>query len=345
MTDHRPDLTLVVPTYNERGHLEDLADQLFAAADEARLALELVVVDDNSPDGTGEIADRLAARRPVRVIHRAGKLGLGSAVVEGVRVARAEVVGVIDADFSHPPALVPRMYAAFVATKADMLVASRYIEGGGTTGWPLPRRMMSRVACWLARPLTPIRDAVSGFFMIRRALAERTVVKADGFKIGLELLVRARPARLVELPFRFANRKAGKDRLERWRKEQARKQGVTQVYETPHETRYETPRDTACDTSSKRNGTEQEDQERTSTAAARRPRPVEISEGTHGFYCVIAEEALDLSIRQDGTDSLANVAEIFKTLCAQRKVRYDGDVQTKAINAVLVAHEKRAKAS
>jgi dolichol-phosphate mannosyltransferase len=213
VTDRRPHLTLVVPTYNERGHLEDLASQLFAATDAAGVALELVIVDDNSPDGTGAIADQLAAVRRVKVIHRAGKLGLGSAVVEGIRVAEADVVGVIDADFSHPPPLVPRMYAAFVATGADMLVASRYVQGGGTIGWPVGRRIMSRVACWLARPLTPIRDAVSGFFMIRRELAERTVVKAEGFKIGLELLVRARPARLVELPFQFANRKAGKSKM------------------------------------------------------------------------------------------------------------------------------------
>ena len=213
VTDRRPDLTLVVPTYNERGHLEDLAAQLFAATDAAGVTLELVIVDDNSPDGTGAIADQLAAVRRVKVIHRPGKLGLGSAVVEGIRVAEADVVGVIDADFSHPPPLVPRMYAVFVATCADMAVASRYVQGGGTSGWPLGRRIMSRVACWLARPLTPIRDAVSGFFMIRRELAVRTIVKAEGFKIGLELLVRARPARLVELPFQFANRKAGKSKM------------------------------------------------------------------------------------------------------------------------------------
>jgi len=213
VTPRRVDLTVIVPTYNERGHLEDLAAQLFAAADSAQVALELVIVDDNSPDGTGAIADRLAAARPVKVIHRSGKLGLGSAVVEGFRAASADVVGVVDADFSHPPALVPRMFKAFVAMDADMLVASRYVQGGGTVGWPLSRRVMSRVACSFARPLTPIRDAVSGFFMIRRDLAQRTVVKADGFKIGLELLVRGRPARLVEVPFQFANRKVGKSKM------------------------------------------------------------------------------------------------------------------------------------
>lgn len=133
-------------------------------------------------------------------------------------------------------------------------------------------------------------------------------------------------------------RKDAKDRLDRWKAERDKKLHVTPLSET----HFKTPHDTASDVPSKRNGTEQEDQKRTSTAAPRRPKPVEISEGTHGFYCVIAEEALGISIAEDGTDSLGNVSEIFKRLCAQRKVSYDGDVQTKAINAVLVAHEKRA---
>src|SRR6185436_11030118 len=117
------------------------------AAAASRLALELVIVDDNSPDGTGAIADALAKTHRIQVIHRAGKLGLGTAVVAGFAVASADVVGVMDADFSHPPALVPRMHAVFGATAADVLVASRYVPGGRTPNWPLYRRLMSRAAC------------------------------------------------------------------------------------------------------------------------------------------------------------------------------------------------------
>jgi dolichol-phosphate mannosyltransferase len=207
------DLTMVVPTYNEKDRLAELVSRLFEAAAPAGLALELVVVDDNSPDGTGELADELAKSYRVKVIHRAGKLGLGTAVVEGFAVATADVVGVMDADFSHPPALVPKMYAAFRQTQADVLVASRYIPGGSTPDWPFKRRLLSRVACMLARPLSPIRDAASGFFLIRHEIARNVNIKAGGFKICLELIVRGWPTRLVELPYRFDDRELGESKM------------------------------------------------------------------------------------------------------------------------------------
>ena len=206
------DLSLVIPTYNERDRLAELVDALYRAAGDT-FALEVVIVDDNSPDGTGQIADELAARHPVKVIHRAGKLGLGTAVVAGFGVAGADVVGVMDADFSHPPALVPKMYAGFKATNADVLVASRYIPGGSTPNWPFKRKLLSRAACLLARPLSPIRDAASGFFLIRREIARSVDIKAGGFKICLELVVRGWPTRLVELPYRFDDREAGESKM------------------------------------------------------------------------------------------------------------------------------------
>ncbi len=213
MSSSRPaDLSIVIPTYNERDRLAELVDALYSAAGEA-FGLEVVIVDDNSPDGTGQIADDLAARYPVKVIHRAGKLGLGTAVVAGFGVASSEIVGVMDADFSHPPSLVPKMYAGFRATNADVLVASRYIPGGSTPNWPLKRKLLSRAACLLARPLSPIRDAASGFFLIRRQIARSVDIKAGGFKICLELVVRGWPTRLVELPYRFDDREAGESKM------------------------------------------------------------------------------------------------------------------------------------
>ena len=206
------DLTLVIPTYNERDRLAELVDALYRETTGV-FALEVVIVDDNSPDGTGRIADELAGRYPLKVIHRAGKLGLGTAVVAGFGVASAEIVGVMDADFSHPPALVPKMYAGFRARNADVLVASRYIPGGSTPNWPFSRKLMSRVACLLARPLSPIRDAASGFFLIRRDIARSVDIKAGGFKICLELVVRGWPTRLVELPYRFDDREAGESKM------------------------------------------------------------------------------------------------------------------------------------
>ena len=208
-----PDLTMVVPTYNERERLAELARALFDEAARAGFALEVVVVDDNSPDGTGDVADELSRTYPIKVVHRAGKLGLGTAVVAGFAVAGADTVGVMDADFSHPPAVVPRMLAVFRHTGADVLVASRYIPGGSTPNWPVKRRLLSQLGCWLARPLSPIRDAASGFFLIRGSIARGVTIKAGGFKICLELIVRGRPASLVEIPYRFDDRELGESKM------------------------------------------------------------------------------------------------------------------------------------
>ena len=174
---------------------------------------ELIVVDDNSPDGTGALAEELARGRRITVVHRSGKLGLGTAVIDGFAAASATIVGVIDADMSHPPALLPRMFAAMQHANADVVVASRYIRDGGTRNWPVVRLLMSRVACVMARGLTPVRDATSGFFLIRKQLAQGVRISAGGFKICLELLVRGRPATVVEVPYVFAGRTAGESKM------------------------------------------------------------------------------------------------------------------------------------
>ena len=206
-------LSIVVPTYNERERLPDLVHALFAGYIGARLDGELVIVDDNSPDGTGRIADDLARQYRITVLHRAGKMGLGTAVVAGFEAAMAPVVGVIDADLSHPPDMPPRMFAVMQRTSADIVIGSRYIPGGGTRNWPLGRRIMSRFACLIARPLTPVVDATSGLFLIRRDLARTVRISAGGFKICLELLVRGRPASVVEVPYIFSDRAAGESKM------------------------------------------------------------------------------------------------------------------------------------
>jgi dolichol-phosphate mannosyltransferase len=210
---HAPPLSIVVPTYNERDRLPDLVGNLFNAYLAARLDAELIIVDDNSPDGTGQLADELSNGRRIRVIHRSGKLGLGTAVTEGFRLSQAPVVGVIDADMSHPPDLLPGMLGIMQQHQADVVVASRYIAGGGTRGWPLARLLMSRLACLMAAGLTPVRDATSGFFLIRRALANDIKISAGGFKICLELLVRGRPASVIEVPYVFVGRTAGESKM------------------------------------------------------------------------------------------------------------------------------------
>jgi dolichol-phosphate mannosyltransferase len=209
-----PTLALVVPTYNERDRLPELVRAIFAAYDSAGIHGELVIVDDNSPDGTGRVADQLALGGvPISVIHRAGKLGLGTAVVEGFNAADAEIVGVIDADLSHPPDLVPRMLAVMQAEKADIVIGSRYVPGGGTANWDMSRVLMSKVACLMARGLTPVRDATSGFFLMRRERARGVTISAGGFKICLELLIRSEPRLVIEIPYVFKGRTVGESKM------------------------------------------------------------------------------------------------------------------------------------
>ena len=206
-------LSIVVPTYNERDRLPDLVAAVFGAYSSASLEAELIIVDDNSPDGTGALADELAARHRLQVIHRRGKLGLGTAVIEGFEAAHAPIVGVIDADLSHPPSLLPKMLAVMRESGADLVIGSRYIPGGGTRNWPFGRLALSRLACLLARPLTPVKDATSGFFLIRRDLARGVRISAGGFKICLELLVRGRPSSVAEVPYVFEGRTAGESKM------------------------------------------------------------------------------------------------------------------------------------
>jgi dolichol-phosphate mannosyltransferase len=206
-------LSIVVPTYNERDRLPDLVAAVFEAYTSANLEAELIIVDDNSPDGTGALADELATRHRLQVIHRRGKLGLGTAVIEGFEAATAPIVGVIDADLSHPPLLLPKMLAVMRESGADLVIGSRYIPGGGTRNWPFGRLALSRLACLLARPLTPVKDATSGFFLIRRDLARGVRISAGGFKICLELLVRGRPSSVAEVPYVFEGRTAGESKM------------------------------------------------------------------------------------------------------------------------------------
>src|SRR5262245_3436675 len=176
------DLTVVVPTYNERERLDTLLEQIFAACSRHSLTADVIVVDDNSADGTGARGDEWAQSDRVRVIHRPSKLGLGSAVLDGIGIAETAIVGVMDADLSHPPSLIPTMYAAMIDSDLDMVVASRYVDGGDARSFSLGRAVLSRVGCWLSRPLTPVHDAMSGFFLVKRGCVAGLQTSVRGFK-------------------------------------------------------------------------------------------------------------------------------------------------------------------
>lgn len=208
--------SLVVPTYNEADGIERLVTTLAAVFEQNDLEGEIVVVDDNSPDGTGAIVDRLESEGyPVRCLHRPGKLGLSSGVIDGWAFARPDsvAVGAMDADFSHDAAILPRMVKALAQDGYGLAIGSRYVPGGGITNWPKRRIVTSRVAIALAQPLTPIRDITSGYFLVKREALAGVELDPIGFKIGLEVIAKARYGRALEVPYVFTDRVAGTSKL------------------------------------------------------------------------------------------------------------------------------------
>jgi dolichol-phosphate mannosyltransferase len=208
--------SMVIPTYNEAGGIERLLRAIDRVCRESRLDAEIVVVDDNSPDGTGSIVDRLASELPVRCVHRPGKMGLSSGVIDGWKTARPQslALGAMDADFSHDIAILPKMVAALEAGYG-LAVGSRYVAGGGIRNWPMRRIVTSRVACALARPLTRVKDITSGYFLVRREALENVALDPIGFKIGLEVIAKAHYGKAVEIPYVFTDRTTGESKLNR----------------------------------------------------------------------------------------------------------------------------------
>jgi dolichol-phosphate mannosyltransferase len=211
-----PNAVVCLPTYNERENLEAM---LHALGDKG---VRVLVVDDNSPDGTGELADRLAAQLGyVGVLHRERKEGLGPAYLAGFRRALgdgADLVLEMDCDFSHDPNDVPRLIAA--AADADVVLGSRYVEGGGVGNWGLLRRFVSAGGSWYARVLlgVPVRDLTGGFKCYRRDVLERInldAIESKGYAFQIETTYRALRAgfRVKEVPITFVDREAGGSKM------------------------------------------------------------------------------------------------------------------------------------
>lgn len=204
-------ISIVVPTLNEARSIAALAQGVAAAL--GREDYEVIVVDDDSPDLTWKIAGDLPDWCRVKVLRRVGKTGLASAVVDGFKAARGDIIGVMDADLSHPPAALPALLDAIRRGGADLAIASRLVPGGGTEGWPRTRKLTSRVATALARPLTRVRDPLSGCFFFRREVIAGVGLRPRGYKIGLEILVRGNARRIVEVPIIFRDRTVGMSKL------------------------------------------------------------------------------------------------------------------------------------
>lgn len=212
-----PELTVVVPSYNERDNVARVVQRLSTVL--GATPFEIIFVDDLSPDGTADEVRRIAGADPrVRLISRSSR-GLSGAALEGMLSASAPVVAVIDADLQHDEALLPGMKAVLEAQNAELVVASRYIQGGDGAGLEGGRQLLSALGGKLVRALLGVHlaDPLSGFFMARRALIERVArrVSPDGFKILLDIVTTA-PAqtRIVEVPYRFRPRALGASKLD-----------------------------------------------------------------------------------------------------------------------------------
>lgn len=207
------DLSLVIPTYNEKDNIVQLINRLQLVFKENKINGEIIVVDDNSPDKTGLIVDKLALKnKNIQVIHRKGKLGLSSAVLEGWKISKGNILGVMDADLSHPPEKVKEMVNIILSNNADFVVGSRYIPQGNIIGWNLKRKIMSRFATLLARFFTSIKDPMSGFFMIKRSCLDIEKLNPKGFKILLEVALKSKYQKVIEVPITFVNRTIGESK-------------------------------------------------------------------------------------------------------------------------------------
>jgi dolichol-phosphate mannosyltransferase len=205
-------ISIIIPTLNEAENIAPLVAQIAATAVPFR---EILFVDDGSTDGTREVIRSLAVTQPVRLIEQdRADVGLAAAIMSGARAAQGEFLVVMDADLSHPPERIKDLLAPLLAGKADMVIGSRYVIGGSTPGWPLWRRMLSRVASILAFPLTGVRDSMCGFFAISRARLLELAPPVVGFKIVFETLVHAHhQLRVAEIPIAFRNRSRGRSKM------------------------------------------------------------------------------------------------------------------------------------
>jgi dolichol-phosphate mannosyltransferase len=207
-------ISIIVPTYNEKDNVAPLIERIAGAL--AGQDYEILLVDDNSSDGTIAAAEALAPRYPVRVLVRREEKGLATAVLHGLAQAEGQVIGVMDADLQHPPEVLPRLAEA-IEDGADLAVASRYVPDGGCPQWGLMRRIISKVALNIAHLLLPssrrVKDPMSGFFMFRRDRLGNAELKPIGYKILLEIMLAGDFQDVREVPFIFEDRSAGASKL------------------------------------------------------------------------------------------------------------------------------------
>jgi dolichol-phosphate mannosyltransferase len=210
-------LSVILPTYNERENLIVLVDELNYIL-EKNVEYEIIIVDDNSPDGTGHLADELSRKSEnIRVLHRPKKLGLTSALIAGLKMSNGDLIAISDADLQHSPKMLVSLLNEIIHG-ADLVIASRYIDGGSVGTWSPWRRIVSMGATLLAHALLPItgkvKDPLSGYFIFKRQVVNGTELSGIGWKILLEILVKNNGTQnIIEVPYVFTPRRTGNSKL------------------------------------------------------------------------------------------------------------------------------------
>ncbi|RMW39874.1 MAG: glycosyltransferase family 2 protein [Candidatus Nitrosopelagicus sp.] len=213
-------VSIIIPTYNESQNILNILDSIGKILPK-NIKTEAIVVDDNSPDGTGKLVEdylknlKKAADYTIEIIHRKTKDGLGSAILKGIQQAKGDTIIVMDSDFSHPPQIIPKLIESIKKYQCDIAVASRYINGGKIQGWSLKRKIISKFATLIAKKGLGIdtKDPMSGFFAFKSHIIKELNFDAIGYKFLLEILVKTRGASIKEIPYTFQDRELGSSKL------------------------------------------------------------------------------------------------------------------------------------
>ncbi|MEK0365957.1 MAG: glycosyltransferase family 2 protein [Nitrosopumilus sp.] len=220
LQENNAQISIIIPTYNESQNilqiLKSIKDNL-----PKNFVTQAIVVDDNSPDGTGKLVEdylkniKKMADYTIEIIHRKAKEGLGSAILKGIQHAKGDTIVVMDCDFSHPPQIIPKLIESIKKYQYDIVVASRYIKGGKIQGWSLKRKIMSKFATLIAKKGLGIdtHDPMSGFFAFKRNIIKGLNIDAIGYKFLLEILVKTKDVNIKEIPYTFQNREFGSSKL------------------------------------------------------------------------------------------------------------------------------------
>ncbi len=211
-------ILIISPTYNEKQNIKELIIQISGLQRE----LDILIVDDNSPDNTAKIAEdyfhsiKEKSSHTINVIKRKAKNGLSSAILNGIQESSANTIVVMDSDFSHPPKIIPQLVEEIKTSKYDIAIASRYTEGGKISGWSTKRKLISKGATGIAKAGLGVNesDPMSGFFAFRRKILEGIKLDAIGYKMLLEILVKTKGAKVKEIPYTFTNRMYGSSKLD-----------------------------------------------------------------------------------------------------------------------------------